>query len=735
MRYRLLLSGLFVGLALVAGIWITLDRRPPAWDHANHLERAVSCERILAEPGHHRIKEILEMSSFYPPVVTCVAGALYRLTGPDPLASQAVILGFLAIGLGALFSLGRRLFDAETGLLAALVFGTAPFVVYSTTNFQLDLPLAAVAILSLLVLVRTEEFSRRPWSIVMGLTLALGMLVKPPFAVYVLPPLLVVAWRALRAPDRGRRLVNLGLTLLLGGALSLPWYGIRLFGFPLQIANRAFKQAAESGYPETLTAPSLLFYPRTLLPTFGLLAAPLFAWGLVALARHRGARALLWSASLAPFAAFLLIQNKNLRYVLPILPVAALIAAAGLRALAPAWRRGLGLALAALSALQVGAAAFGVPPVPRWTLFNDRLVYSSPPSPVEWPHRQILDVIVRESRGAAATVSVVPNFSLFSLSNFRYYAVRDGLPLSMIRAWNQHPLGVDFAILKTGDQGPEFSIAKAKRIMERLAAGDPGFEQVFPVIYKTSLPDGSLAIVRQRRLTPLAGVSAETLARRFRQSLPRLLEPYASKVEGLRVDLTYRPDALLRGEISQVSLEARSVVVGDFARRRARLRVGELRLSLNRVLINPHRLTASGEAELLNVGSLWVEHLVLTEADLNAFFATHHRLRGLRLRLEGGAVRVAWSLPGPDVTGRLTLAAGGADAPLTIQAERLSVGGIPLPEPLVAWVFRHAPAPRLARLSIPVELAELRVEPGRIVISSPHRPATALPVAEVYEKL
>jgi len=718
-RSWLLLVGLFIGLALVAEIWVALDRRPPVWDHANHLERAIHCERILAESGLRGLREILEMSSFYPPVVTCTAGAFSFLAGSNPLAQQAVILAFLAMGLAALLALGCRLFDAETGLLAALTFGTAPFVVYSTTNFQLDLPLASVVILALLVLVRTEEFSRRAWSVATGLTFGLGMLVKPPFAVYFFPPFSLAAWGALRASGRGRRLVNLGLALLVGGALSLPWYGLRLFGFPMQIANRAFKQAAEFGYPETLAASSLFFYPRALLPTFGLLAGPLFAWGLLALARQAAARALLWSASIVPFAVFLFIRNKNLRYVLPIFPVAALIASVGLRALPRAWRRGLAAALVALSTLQVSAAAFGVPPVPGWTPFNLPLVFSFPPSPVEWPHRQILDVIVRERRRTPAPVSVVPNYNLFSVSNFRYYAVRDGLPLRMTRAWDRYPLGVEFVILKTGDQGPEFSTAKAKRIMERLAAGDPAFERVFPVIWQAPLPDGSLAIVRQRRLTAVVGLSPDTLARQFKEGIPRFLEPYAREVEGLRVDLAYVPDALLKGEVRQVRVEARSALIAEFSRKGPRLRVRELRLTLDGLIINSHRLAVSGELEPLDVQRLRVDHLVVTEEDLRAFFAEDRRWRGIRLRLEAGAAMVALAQLGPDVAGRLKLVGGLGPSPLSIRVDGVTVGGVPVPEFLVRWVVRnYDPAPRLARLPVAVELDQIRVEPGRIVVSS-----------------
>ena len=51
-------------LALVAATWVALDRRPPEWDHANHLERALQCARDLRAGD---VRAILERSSFYPP--------------------------------------------------------------------------------------------------------------------------------------------------------------------------------------------------------------------------------------------------------------------------------------------------------------------------------------------------------------------------------------------------------------------------------------------------------------------------------------------------------------------------------------------------------------------------------------------------------------------------------------------------------------------------------------------
>jgi 4-amino-4-deoxy-L-arabinose transferase-like glycosyltransferase len=327
-RHRLALTGLLVGLAAVMVAWLWIDRRPPEWDHANHLERAVVCHRSLAASGRDWLQEIIAESSFYPPIVTCAAGLLYFALPIVPLTAQAVIWAFLVVGTLAVFGLGRRLLDADAGLLAAFLFATAPFVVFMLLNFQLDLPLAAMVALSLYTLVRTEDLSVRRWTLGLGLVLGLGMLTKPPFAAYLSGPLLWVAWRGLRAPERRARMMHLLAALGVVAAIALPWYGPRLVGLPAQIINRSFKQAAESGHAPAFSGSSLLFYPQGIIPQWGLLATTLLLWGIVALARRPRSRGLLWAA-LVPCLIFVLIQNKNLRYTLPLLPAAALVTAAG----------------------------------------------------------------------------------------------------------------------------------------------------------------------------------------------------------------------------------------------------------------------------------------------------------------------------------------------------------------------------------------------------------------------
>jgi hypothetical protein len=718
---RLLLIGLVVLLMAVTIVWLSIDRRPPDSDHANHLERALRCHRILADGAPHPLRRILEESSFYPPVVPCLAGLLYFVAPVVPLTAQAVMLAFLVVGVAAVFALGRRLDGEAAGVLAAFFFGTAPFVVYSLVNFQLDLPLAAMVAVALYVLVRADGFARPPWCVMLGFVLGLGMLTKPPFATYVLPAIVWCLWSARRQPGTRRRLAWLAVALIIGMILSIPWYGPRLLALPMQIVNRSFKQAAEAGQVEALTPAGLSFYPRVFLPQFGLLAGPLCAVSLFALLRKPRARALLWLSTLAPFVLYSLIQNKNLRYTLPILPAAALVTAMGVTMLHARWRRGVIAACLAVGALQVSMTAFGVPRPPVLALFQMPLPISFPPSPADWQEDRVLDDVAWASGGAHATVAVVPNYNFFSVSNFRYEALRRRLPFEMTRGWTGPPLGVDFVILKTGSQGPSYTVEKSERLA-RAFAEDPYLAEVFPVIAEYPLPDGSRGILRARRVPTVRGVDAGELARRLERAQEAALADYVRDVRGLRIALTYQPEALLRGEVARLRVEAETATVGEMKRRdRAPLTVRRARIDAERLLINPRRVLETGTIEILDAGSLRIDALLITQADVDALLGGQPAGRALAVKLGDGAATV--TLKQVRASARVTLQPGEGDAPFTLRIEEARLWNARIPDLLMNWVARHFdPTARLKNLPVKVSIAPMRIRPGRIEIGSPSDP-------------
>ncbi len=60
---------------------------------------------------------------------------------------------------------------------------------------------------------------------------------------------------------------------------------------------------------------------------------------------------------------------------------------------------------------------------------------------------------------------------------------------------------------------------------------------------------------------------------------------------------------------------------------------------------------------------------------------------------------------------------GDAERPFTLSADSVSLGGVPVPGPLVDWLVRHLdPTPALRRLPVPVLLEVPRITTGRITI-------------------
>ena len=697
----------FLALAAVAGVWFSLDRRPPEWDYANHLEESVRCARGLRALNWDAV---LGHSAFYPPLVPCAAGLVYLMIPSDIAAAAVILVASLGLGMLATHLLARPFVGDAGAALAALLYGTAPFVVFSMLHFQLDLPLTAMVALMLAVAYRGDGLRHPGWALLAGVVLGLGLLVKPPFLLYVLPALV---WLLRGMRDR-RGVLNGLLLLLTGAAIALPWYGPRVFGLPTQVAWRSVS-AGESVHLDPQTWAALLRYITWFPTQFGVAAACVFLLGLAVVLVQR--RWWLLVSLGVPFLVFELLRNKNLRYTLPLLPVAAVVAALGWRAQPRRGRMVTATLLALVAVLQVSVTAFDRPRGAAVPGLGLALGVATPPVTGDWRLREILGLIARDSGGRPVTVSVVANHPFFSKSNFSYYAVREHLPFEFVRAWDDTPLGIDYMVLKTGDVGPEWTERKIRHVMTRMESED-SLARVFPVIGRFTLADGSEALVRARRLSPVPDTSTAAVVGTIEQAFWKWIDNYAREVVGGRVSLSYGDEAR-EGRFARVELSAAGVTFAEFQRKRAaRLRVEDVQMVFEDVVVNPFSAVRAGQLELLAVGGLRLERAVIRAADLARFLQELPKVH-TQIQLDHGALDVVVSQFGPDVTGRVRVLPASGTLPFAFAAENVRVGPIALPASLVSWVTRQFdPTGRIARrLAMPVTVGRITVEPAGITIS------------------
>ena len=90
----------------------------------------------------------------HPPGLHLVAALLFRVFGPSIEVAHALIAVFGAVGVGATYAFVRAAHDAKTALLAALLLLFSPTWFSNAGVFLADLPVAALGVLSAVLVMR-----------------------------------------------------------------------------------------------------------------------------------------------------------------------------------------------------------------------------------------------------------------------------------------------------------------------------------------------------------------------------------------------------------------------------------------------------------------------------------------------------------------------------------------------------------------------------------------------------
>lgn len=272
------------------------------------------------------------------------------------------VAALLAIaGVIAIFFVGRRLFDARVGLVAAalLCFSFLP-VVYSriaVTDVGTFLPVA----IAMYGAVRVWEDGSRGHYVLAGVGTGLALGFKYT-AGLVLLPLIVAAALRLRDGDRDaiRNTIFACVAMVAVFFVTNPY----VFLEARRAAYGVFKQAEAAGGTKKFgqeQGSGISYYLDTLTWGFGWAALALSALGAVLLFRRDRVRGVLFAVF--PIALFLYMSFQSrffARWLLPLYPVLALLAAYALVRAVDAVRASPGVRAAALAAL---TAAVLVQPV------------------------------------------------------------------------------------------------------------------------------------------------------------------------------------------------------------------------------------------------------------------------------------------------------------------------------------------------------------------------------------
>ncbi|HEY9206172.1 MAG TPA: glycosyltransferase family 39 protein, partial [Candidatus Methanoperedens sp.] len=173
-------------------VWITNDKNPPSWDPSAHLMLSLSYYNILVNPGWDMIGKLIQVSSYYPPFYHFFTAIIYLFFGTSLTVAMMTNSIFLGILVFSVFGIGKKIFNKETGFIAAILIFLYPSVFSFQKMYMLELPLIAMTALSIYFLLLTDHFKNLKYSLAFGVAAALATLTKWTAVLFILGPLLCV---------------------------------------------------------------------------------------------------------------------------------------------------------------------------------------------------------------------------------------------------------------------------------------------------------------------------------------------------------------------------------------------------------------------------------------------------------------------------------------------------------------------------------------------------------------
>ncbi|MBW4635924.1 MAG: phospholipid carrier-dependent glycosyltransferase [Iphinoe sp. HA4291-MV1] len=576
--------------ALCDRIWFALDHSIPAWDQADYLTGTLNYWRALHNPqwwNQEWWQSFWLLSSKIPPLTYIVTAVVQNIFGTGPDQATLVMLLFSAILLGSVYGLGTVLFSESVGLWAAALCQILPALYQLRLEFLLDYPLTAVVSLSFFCLTVWRNFGTAEaqrsqcvagvppvvapgvtqrrifdwfWIIAFGLTLGLALMVKQTALFFLLTPIVWVGVGALRHRRWGRLVQLLG-ALCLSVLVFGPWYRTNWLIILTSSKRATIDSAIAERQPGLDKLESWIYYwnqlpyqvslPLLIVPLVGLL----LWWGrskfttedakleTITLSKAKSQNfPLTWLVVFWVGGYFLscLNINKHERYVLPYLPVLAVLLAYGLtRSRSLLGRRirwgtvGLAVILMLLNLFPVGGVVGGwvtqalSPNAQRYPYMKEEL-----------PHQQVITQIIQTEPYLRSTLGVLPstaeinqhNLNYYgALQNFQVYGRQVGIRKKYVA---QDARSLEWFLTKTGEQGP---------VKEAQAAIVKTVEQGgnFQLWESWNLPDGSfLKLYHQRMPTVEVKPIDEKSISPVRVALSQVIIPEKAP-PGVPVPVTY----------------------------------------------------------------------------------------------------------------------------------------------------------------------------------------------------
>jgi 4-amino-4-deoxy-L-arabinose transferase-like glycosyltransferase len=326
-------------------IWLKIDQSYLKLDSWNQYHYSLEVFDFFKSMWHLRFPlGAIESQDWHGILVGFITAPFYFIFGN--VQDTAVMINsaiFLSVLVFSTYGVGSRILNWQAGILAVFIVTVYPIIFNHSRIFMLDLPLASMVVLSLYFLIASNNFTDRKNSLLFGLSLALGLLIKLNYIGFLIGPLVITVARIIKQkPGSSNKAIKKLIYIIIAAVLlSVIFYLIKskdMLQHLYQVSYwRVFKNY-NFPFSELISwrIYGLLKYVEVLISKgISFLFLVVFIFSLVLFIKHSYKNKwLLYSVIIVPLflqvALFSILPESMLRYDMPFLPVIAVISSVGL---------------------------------------------------------------------------------------------------------------------------------------------------------------------------------------------------------------------------------------------------------------------------------------------------------------------------------------------------------------------------------------------------------------------
>ena len=160
---------------------------------------------------------------FNAPLLTWIMKGMFFVFGKEYFDLQIIIVNYLffLVGLYFIYKIGAELKDKETGNIAMILFALTPAIYGMSRQYgHQEYHVMIAMITNIYCLIKLNDFKDKKWSILYGITVGLGLLIKDEFLPYFFTPWLYVVIRSLIEKIEPRKIINILITIAIGSLIA-----------------------------------------------------------------------------------------------------------------------------------------------------------------------------------------------------------------------------------------------------------------------------------------------------------------------------------------------------------------------------------------------------------------------------------------------------------------------------------------------------------------------------------